>query len=222
MIRRSPIVDKIVEREILLNPLIKQVPIFKRSAMSARDNISNGLRHLRNVFCRAGESSENQSESGAALVEFTILMPVLFMILFGIVEFGAMIWMQNDMTNAAREGARKAAVRGGTMTDAANKACGCLKGIGPIFKITASDVCTVPVGATTGAGEVTVKVIVDKSKASLMNTFFSLSNGSLTASTWGGQIGVNVTMRREDSCKVAQATVGPIDCDTSSGTLSCN
>src|SRR5262249_7943254 len=131
---------------------------------------------------------------GAALVEFTILMPVLFLILFGIVEFGAMIWMQNNMIGAAREGARTASVRGGTMTDAYNRACNCLAGTGQTFTISASNTCNASVG------EVTVQVAIDKSKASLMNKFFSLSGGHLTTTSWGGQIGASVTMRQEDSC----------------------
>ena len=150
-----------------------------------------------------------------------ILMPVLFLILFGIIEFGSMIWMQNDMTNAAREGARKAAVRGGTTAQAATTACGCLQGLGPTFSITATRACTIPAGATTGVGEVTVNVVVNKSSASLMNTFFSFGSGNLTTSTWGGQIGASVTMRQEDNCSAAE-TPGPTSCSTSGGTLSCN
>ncbi|HTS41738.1 MAG TPA: TadE family protein [Xanthobacteraceae bacterium] len=189
--------------------------------MSARAFAERWSSCLPELFWPTTAASRERSESGAALVEFTILMPVLFLILFGIIEFGSMIWMQNDMTNAAREGARKAAVRGGTTAQAASTACGCLQGLGPTFTITPTRACTIPAGATTGVGEVTVNVVVNKSDASLMNTFFSFSGGNLTASTWGGQIGASVTMRQEDNCAAAEAP-GPTSCSTAGGTLSCN
>ncbi len=49
-------------------------------------------------------------DKGAVAVEFAILAPIFFMVLFGITEFGR-VWMtKNIMTQAAREGARYAAV----------------------------------------------------------------------------------------------------------------
>jgi Flp pilus assembly protein TadG len=47
-----------------------------------------------------------RSESGAAAVEFALLLPVLMMILFGIIEFGFALYQQAILTNASREGAR--------------------------------------------------------------------------------------------------------------------
>jgi len=43
---------------------------------------------------------------GAALVEFTIILPLLIVLLFGIIEFGFLLYNQQMLTNAAREGAR--------------------------------------------------------------------------------------------------------------------
>jgi Flp pilus assembly protein TadG len=43
---------------------------------------------------------------GAAAVEFAILLPILVIILFGIVEFGVLMFNQQVITNASREGAR--------------------------------------------------------------------------------------------------------------------
>jgi Flp pilus assembly protein TadG len=45
-------------------------------------------------------------EEGAALVEFALLLPLLMMILFGIIEFGLVLYNQEVITNATREGAR--------------------------------------------------------------------------------------------------------------------
>jgi hypothetical protein len=47
-----------------------------------------------------------RSESGAAAVEFALLLPVLMLILFGIIEFGLALHQQAILTNASREGAR--------------------------------------------------------------------------------------------------------------------
>lgn len=49
-------------------------------------------------------------ESGAAAVEFALIAPLLFMLIFGIINFG-LIWSQKEVyVQAAREGARYAAV----------------------------------------------------------------------------------------------------------------
>jgi hypothetical protein len=45
-------------------------------------------------------------ESGQALVEFIIVLPVLLLLLFGIIEMGAAWRTYQVTTNAAREGAR--------------------------------------------------------------------------------------------------------------------
>lgn len=50
-----------------------------------------------------------RSDSGAAAIEFAIVAPLLFVLLFGIIEFGAILYNQSVITNASREGARYAA-----------------------------------------------------------------------------------------------------------------
>jgi len=51
-------------------------------------------------------------ERGAAAVEFAIIAVVLFMVLFGIFEYGRIFSQLEVFNSAAREGARVAAVRG--------------------------------------------------------------------------------------------------------------
>ena len=43
-------------------------------------------------------------------VEFAFVLPVLLMIVAGIIQFGAIFFLQNNMSNAAREAARALAV----------------------------------------------------------------------------------------------------------------
>ncbi len=49
-------------------------------------------------------------QDGAAAVEFALIAPILFMLIFGIIQFG-IAWSQKEIfVQAAREGARYAAV----------------------------------------------------------------------------------------------------------------
>jgi len=55
------------------------------------------LRALRRV-CRA--------ENGATLVEFALVAPVFFVLLFGTIEFGRALWTQQALQETATAGAR--------------------------------------------------------------------------------------------------------------------
>lgn len=52
---------------------------------------------------------------GQALVEVALVAPLFFLILFGIIDLGRVIWANDAVANAAREGARYASVHGGTV-----------------------------------------------------------------------------------------------------------
>ena len=56
------------------------------------------------------------TERGQALVEFTMILPIFLMLLFGLVEFGRGFYTWLLVTNAAREGARIAAVQSDSAT----------------------------------------------------------------------------------------------------------
>jgi len=47
-----------------------------------------------------------KQEKGASAVEFAVILPVLVLILFGLVEFGILLYNKQVLTNASREGAR--------------------------------------------------------------------------------------------------------------------
>lgn len=47
-----------------------------------------------------------KNHNGAAVVEFALLVPFLFLLIFGIIEFALILFNQQVITNAAREGAR--------------------------------------------------------------------------------------------------------------------
>lgn len=52
-----------------------------------------------------------RGESGAAMVEFAIVLPLLLVLVLGIIDFGRALFVLNNLTNAAREGARFGATR---------------------------------------------------------------------------------------------------------------
>ena len=50
-------------------------------------------------------------ERGAAAVEFALVLPVLVVVLFGIIEFGLILYSKEVLTNASREGTRAGIVQ---------------------------------------------------------------------------------------------------------------
>jgi len=46
------------------------------------------------------------NQKGAAVVEFALILPLFLALLFGIIEFGLLLFNQQIITNACREGAR--------------------------------------------------------------------------------------------------------------------
>lgn len=51
------------------------------------------------------------ADRGAAAVEFGLLLPLILLIVLGIIDFGGMLHAQVTLTQAAREGARVAALQ---------------------------------------------------------------------------------------------------------------
>jgi Flp pilus assembly protein TadG len=72
-------------------------------ARSPRSTVAAGsrLRRASRLF---------RSERGTALVEFALIAPILFLFLFGIIEFGRALNYYNDLTQLAGQGARAAIV----------------------------------------------------------------------------------------------------------------
>jgi TadE-like protein len=54
------------------------------------------------------------AQRGQGVAEFALVLPLFLLMLFGIVDIGRAIWAYDDVSNAAREGARYASVHGNT------------------------------------------------------------------------------------------------------------
>lgn len=61
---------------------------------------------------------DRRRERGAALVEFAIGATVFLTVMFGVIEFGLLLWTHNALTDAARRGARYAVTHPGGQTSA--------------------------------------------------------------------------------------------------------
>ena len=60
------------------------------------------------------DPSVRKRRRGAAVVEFAVVVPLFFLLVFAMFEFGRVIMVQQVLTNAAREGARRAILEDAT------------------------------------------------------------------------------------------------------------
>jgi Flp pilus assembly protein TadG len=60
---------------------------------------------------------------GQALVEFALVLPVFFLMLFGLIDMGRYVYLNSTLSQAAREGARLASVEA-SWVGSADTSCG--------------------------------------------------------------------------------------------------
>jgi Flp pilus assembly protein TadG len=119
------------------------------------------------------------NRNGTSAVEFAFVAPVFFVLVFGMVEYGRAVMVQQVITNAAREGARVAILSGATTTSVTSTVSTYLTNAG-ISGATPS-VSPDPSTATNGA-LVTVSVSVPYSSVSWLPSPFFLGSTTLRAS----------------------------------------
>jgi Flp pilus assembly protein TadG len=84
-------------------------------------------------------------DRGAVAVEFALLLPVLLLIVFGIIDFGRALNAQITLTQAAREGARLAAL-GDTTAQVQSRATAAATGLSSVT-VTVVQACAPGAGA---------------------------------------------------------------------------
>ncbi|MDY0166200.1 MAG: pilus assembly protein [Thermoguttaceae bacterium] len=132
-------------------------------------------------FCR-------KNRRGAAAVEFAIVAPLFFLLIFGIIEFGRMIMVQQIITNASREGARVAVLDGATTGEVDSKVANYLQGAN-IHRGASITVSPDPPDSAGWGEPVTVTVTIPFSQVTWLPTpMFVGGDMQLSSST---------TMRRE-------------------------
>jgi len=89
---------------------------------------------------------------GQALVEFSLVFPVFILLLFGLIDLGRLVYANNAMAEAAREGARWGSVQARSATaidDIETHTGDQLSGVGPVT-VTASCVKRISDGQACG------------------------------------------------------------------------
>lgn len=118
---------------------------------------------------------------GAAVVEFAVVAPILFLLIFGMIEFGRMVMVQQVLTNASREGARVGILDGATTSEVTSKVNTYLTAA----KITGATVTVTPdPPSNAGAGDsVTVDVKVNFNNVTWLPVPWFLGGKQLEATT---------------------------------------
>lgn len=118
---------------------------------------------------------------GAAVVEFALISPVFFLLIFGMVEYGRMVMVQQILTNAAREGARMGVLDGATTAEVQNSVNTYLTGAS-ISGATTTVSPNPPSSAAYGA-PVTVTITIPFTAVSWLPAPMYLGGRTLTASS---------------------------------------
>ena len=67
----------------------------------------------------------NDSERGQSLVEFGLIIPIVLLIMFGLFDLGRVVFINNSLSDGARNGARHASVGPATPTTALRSTMPC-------------------------------------------------------------------------------------------------
>jgi Flp pilus assembly protein TadG len=124
-----------------------------------------------------------RDRDGVAAVEFAFILPILLLLFSGIVQFGSVMFLENHMTNVARETSRRIAVGELAQADAADSVRQALVNWGVTYDV---DVASVDVGG--GNQDITVTISLPMREAALLDVLGVFQSGNLTAA---------VTMRQE-------------------------
>ncbi len=138
-----------------------------------------GTKGLRGTLLRA----LGQDQRGAAAVEFAFIMPVLLLMFSGILQFGSVMFLENHMTNVAREASRRVAVGELAEVDAEATVQSAL-----INWVVTYDVDVTTADAGGGTQNIIVEISLPLSDAALMDVLGLFETGDLSTS---------VTMRME-------------------------
>jgi Flp pilus assembly protein TadG len=116
-----------------------------------------------------------------AVVEFAVVAPLFFLLIFGMIEFGRMVMVQQVITNASREGARIGVLDGASTSDVTTAVNNYLQSAS-IQGATVSVTPNPPSSAGYGA-PVTVTVSVTFNQVSWLPSPMFLGGQSLSAAT---------------------------------------
>ena len=125
--------------------------------------------------------SRRTKRRGAAVVEFAVVAPVFFLLIFGMIEYGRLVMVQQVLTNASREGARVGVLDGSTKSDVTTAVNNYLSSA----KITGSTLTVTPDPPSSAAygAPVTITVSVPFTKVSWLPSPMFLGGTTVTATS---------------------------------------
>ena len=130
-----------------------------------------------------------RARKGATSTEFAIVMIPMIILLFGIIQFGGILFLKNDMQNAARDAARRmasgymcfdgGAVQCGSQTSnhVEDYACSYLSDWQPTFHVTVSET------DTADGTDMQVAIETDMGAAAIVDLFGIFQGRTLSAHT---------------------------------------
>ena len=107
-----------------------------------------------------------RDDSGVAAVEFAFVVPILVLLLTGIIQFGAVLFIQHNMGETARESARRVAVGAMTVPQAEQFVDDHLVNWGTTFDVS---VTVVPDPADPTESDVSVVITAPMSEVALLD-----------------------------------------------------
>lgn len=124
-----------------------------------------------------------RNRRAAAAVEFAIVAPVFFLLIFGMIEYGRMVMVQQVITNASREGARFAVLDGANYEEIKSRVKDYLTSAS-INSVNALVTVEPDPPTSAGFGEpITVSVSIAFAKVSWLPSPMYLGGKTLTATT---------------------------------------
>ena len=143
----------------------------KSAVMDRRDPES------RSKHARLWRFSKN--DRGVAAVEFALILPILVLVLSGIVQLGAIMFLQNHMTNVAREVARRVSIGQWTEVQSETEAQNTLLNWGISYTV---DTTLVANAFDATKNDITVDISAPMSDAAIIDVFGLLQSGNLATS----------------------------------------
>lgn len=125
---------------------------------------------------RGGAAARGWKRRAAVAVEMAVVLPLLLTILFGVIEFGWVYTVRQSLTNAAREGARTAALPESTETEIHARIAQYLQPLGLNSQVTIE-----LTHATEADPTETVHITVPYSAVTLIGSYFGSTDFNLGA-----------------------------------------